>query len=257
LKGRRFIALALIALTLGGCGSKADDSGKPRSQMSPASALDAAIDDLGRSTYAVEITSNGAGRESGVIDPTAGVGTLNSTAVQGVPARMDAVMVRPDIWVKLDLGDRNRDYGIRRKAWMKLDAAKAANTVRLPFDQVDFSDALNMKRLLAGVDAKRADPQRLTGVIDLTRSSGVTAPDPSDVAGAGAVARHVPVTITLDEQGRLVEVNIGGDAVGPRLSVDIRFSDYGMSARVTRPNDDQVVPTPDSVYQLLSGQKPA
>lgn len=226
--------------------------------MSASDAIEAAIGDLARSSYAVEISSpTGAERESGTIDPATHTGTLSASGrMQGVPVEMDALLVSPDIWVRLDLGDMSDQYGITRQSWMKLDSRKVSGDQALPFDLGDFNDALDMKKLLAGMDAKRVDPSHFSGTIDLTRASGVTAPNASDIAHAGDKAQRVPVAVAVDQQGRLTEVEIDGGSISPDLAVDIRFSDYGMAARVTRPDDNQVVPTPATVYQLLSGRNP-
>ena len=261
MKGRRVAALAAVAITslaVTACKSSSDSANQPRTEMSAADAVEAAIGDLGTSSYAVEITSpTGTERESGTIDPATRTGTLSAGgSVQGVPVELDALLVSPDIWVKMDLGEMSDQYGIKSQSWMKLDSRKVSGDQALPFDLGDFGDALDMKKLLAGMDAERVDANNFSGTIDLTRASGVTAPNASDIAHAGDKAQRVPVSVAVDQQGRLIEVKIDGGSISPDLAVDIRFSDYGMPARVTRPDDNQVVPTPATVYQLLSGRNP-
>lgn len=259
MNGRRIAALATVAIAsvaLAACGSKSSgNSNQSRTEISPAAAINAAIADLATSSYAVEINPAGQQRESVTINPAARSGTLTANSeMRGIPASVDAVVVSPDIWVKLDLGSRNDEYGIPRSSWMKLDASKVSGDQSLPIDLGDFGDALDIKKLLAGLNAKRSDANHFTGVIDLTRASGVSAPSASDIASAGDKAQNIPVTVAVDQQGRLTEVNIDGGAINPSLAVDIRFSDYGTSAHVTRPDDNQVAPTPPTVYQFLSGR---
>jgi hypothetical protein len=245
-----------VTATLGvtACGPKTSAAPPPRSELSATEAINAAVGDLAQISYAVEITTtSGTDRESGMVNPTTRSGTLTaSSTVQGVPVEVDAVLVSPDMWVKVDLGAMNRQLGIARQDWMKLDAGKVASEV-LPIDIHNFNDALDMKLLLAGVDANRSDASHFTGSIDLTRASGVTAPDASEVARAGERARRVPFSASIDQEGRLLEVTIDGGSISPDLALNIRFSDYGTAARVTRPDDNQIVPTPAAVYRILAG----
>jgi hypothetical protein len=256
---RRRLAVTTVlsagALVLAACGGGSSPHAEtPRTEMSPKDALQAAVADLASTSYAVELTSPGDGsHETGTVDPRKRTGTLNASAQSnGVDTSLDAVMMSPDVWVKLDLGPDNERLGIVSKAWMKLDTAKVAHPAALPFDLTDFSDALDLGGLLAGVDAHRDGAGSFTGTIDLTRATGVSAPDPAAVAKAGDKARTVPFQAAVDQQGRLIRIKIDGASINPDLAMEISFSDYGMAAAVTRPNDNEVVPTPDAVYQLLA-----
>ncbi len=242
-------ALAAGALALVACGP-AKHTEQQRSSMSPKDALAAAIADLSTTSYAVELTSPGDdSREVGVVDPRTHTGTLNATASSGT---LDAVMMSPDVWVRLDLGAANAQLGIKSESWMKIDTSKVSHPKALPFDLSDFSDALDLGGLLAGVTANRTDANSFIGTIDLTRATGVSAPDPDVVAKAGAKARSVPFHATVDDLGRLTRIKIDGGSINPDLAMEIAFSDYGAAPGVTRPNDNEIVPTPDAVYQLLA-----
>ena len=245
--------LAAGSLALAGCGSHAADS-KPRTEMSPKDALTAAVADLSETSYAVELTSPGDdSREVGTVDPRTRTGTLNASSLTaGVDTKLDAVMMSPDVWVKLDLGPANEQLGIQSKSWMKLDTSKVADPRALPFDLGDFSDALDLSKLLTGVNAQRADANSFKGTIDLTRATGVSAPDPQAVAKAGDKAKSVPFQAVVDDQGRLTRIKVDGASVSSDLEMEISFSDYGTAAPVSRPNDSEIVPTPDAVYQLLA-----
>ena len=252
LRRRLAVTAALIAgaLALAACGSAAKHTEQQRSAMSPKEALAAAIADLSTTSYAVELTSPGDdSREVGVVDPRTHTGSLNATASSGT---LDAVMMSPDVWVRLDLGAANAQLGIKSESWMKIDTTKVAHPKALPFDLSDFSDALDLGGLLAGVTAERTDANSFTGTIDLTRATGVSAPDPDVVAKAGDKAKSVPFHATVDDQGRLTRIKIDGGSINPDLAMEISFSDYGAAPGVTRPNDNEIVPTPDAVYQLLA-----
>jgi hypothetical protein len=246
-------ALAVGTLALAGCGSHSTGS-RPRTAMSPKDALMAAVEDLAETSYAVELTSPGDdAREVGTVDPRTPTGTLSASAVAGgVDTSLDAVMISPDVWVRLDLGAANQQLGIRSKSWMKIDPRKVPDPKALPFDLTDFSDALDLTKLLAGVSAHRTDAHTLAGTIDLTQATGVSAPDAAAVSRAGDKARSVPFRATVDDQGRLTRLAVDGATISPDLAMEISFSDYGTAAAVTRPDDSEVVPTPDAVYQVLA-----
>ncbi len=254
---RRRLALTMIAtaaLAVAGCASNSHAL-PSRTEMSPKDALMAAVADLGQISYAVEVTESADDRrEAGTVDPRKRTGTINTSGLaDGMPASIDAVLVSPDIWIKVDLGAAaNQQYGIPPKSWMKVDASKISKGKALPFDLANLGDALDLGGLLAGVTAHRSDTHTLTGTIDLTRATGVSAPDPAAVARAGDRARAVPFQATVDDQGRLTRITVDGGSADPNLAVRISFSDYGTSADVSRPNDNEIAPTPDSVYQLLT-----
>jgi hypothetical protein len=89
--------------------------------------------------------------------------------------------------------------------------------------------------------------------VDLTQSTGLSAPDASVLPLLGDAARAVPFQAILDEQGRILSLLIGLDATGKPLST-ITISDYGTSVAVTKPVPTEVIKAPASVYGVFNNR---
>jgi len=83
--------------------------------------------------------------------------------------------------------------------------------------------------------------------------TGDFAPDSDALKNAGDKAKSIPFTATLDDQGRLTDLNVNGSSIDPALGIEITVSDYGSATGISKPDSSQVVEAPDSVLQFLKG----
>jgi hypothetical protein len=108
-----------------------------------------------------------------------------------------------------------------------------------------------MPGILSGVNSVQQDSaNQLSGTIDLTKISGRDKPDPNEVRQAGAAAKKVPYTMTLDGQHRISEFNADASGFDPGLSADIKYSSWGADPNVKAPSSS--VPAPDALYTVLA-----
>jgi len=139
-------------------------------------------------------------------------------------------------------GDALEDFGTleRLVAQKLLDVAN--------YDVLDMAGLMTTTSGLA-----RKDATHITGTVDLTRSTGVSAPTPSDLEKAGPGAAKIPFTATVDDQGRLIDLVIQADAVDRDLTNEYAFSNIGKPGPVAAPAAADVATTPASVYQIFNG----
>ncbi|MEV4132855.1 hypothetical protein AB0J72_11905 [Dactylosporangium sp. NPDC049742] len=83
----------------------------------------------------------------------------------------------------------------------------------------------------------------------MTAADTILAPPDDAVRKAGAKAKAVPFTATVDAKGRLTEFAVDGDAIDPELSMRLTFAGFGSVQPVTEPAG--AVPAPASVYDLF------
>jgi hypothetical protein len=117
------------------------------------------------------------------------------------------------------------------------------------------TDPLDIAGLMAKVtNLEQASPTYVTGLVDLTASTGVSAPAPEQLAYAGEPAAATPFTAAVDDQGRLIELRIDADTISPDLSHTFTFSQFGTPSPVLAPPAADVIAAPDSVYQYFNGR---
>lgn len=247
--------LAAASLALAAC-SSTSGSASPKAQsaspsVAPADALVAAATSLNGKGYDMTLTAaNVTGK--GSVDPANHAVTFDAKASEGGQTiELNLTGIGSDLFAKIDLGALNSQIGIDPSKWLKVDASKVdASTIGL--DLSNLSDVLDIGSLTKAVsNVKRTDATHLTGTIDLTNLTGVEKPDADVLKKAGAAAKSVPFTATLDDQGRLSDLKISGDSIDSGLSVDIALSNVGSPTAVTPPPAADVIPAPAAIYQLL------
>jgi hypothetical protein len=253
---------ATVGLALTGCKSSTDtgkDATTPTapspspSLPAPKDTLTAAIKQLGQTSYAFTATqANVSGQ--GKADPAGKAAQVSITgSSSGVNIKMSIVTVGADNWTQLDFGSAlNRQAGIDPKKWMHIDTTKITKADALPVnpaspDLLDFSTLTD-----AMATVQRTDATHYSGTIDLTTVKGAAEPEADILTKAGAKAKSVPFTATLDSNGRLTEFKIDGSSIDPGLSVDMTFSDYGATQNITKPTGT-IVAAPSTVYAILNG----
>jgi hypothetical protein len=135
---------------------------------------------------------------------------------------------------------------------MLVDQKKITAGLSKSFD-LDRADALDLTGLLSNVNSvTRTDATHLAGTVNLTAATGVSRPRPDTLATAGAAAAAVPFTITLDDQGRLTDLNITGTGPASDLTEEFGISSYGSPTQVTAPAAADVIDAPAVLYELLN-----
>jgi hypothetical protein len=242
--------LALTSGALTGCTSK-----KHTPAANPANAaLTAALSKLKGASYNVTTSQNGGALTGvGAVDATKKAATLAEHGnVAGQSVAISAIQIGDDIYAKLDLGGLNSQAGIDPSKWLKLDPAKLTTGTSKPFD-LSGPDAFGVATLLSSVsNVTQVDANHLGGSVDLTKATGVDAPDSSTLSSAGPAAKTTPFSATLDNQGRLVDFKVNADSFNKDLSEEITFSDYGSPTTIKPPLAAQTVPAPAAVYQIFN-----
>jgi hypothetical protein len=261
-KHRRFAAagvgaLAIASLTLAACSSTSNSASPGAStpsaspSVAPADALVAAATSLNGKGYDMTLTAASVNGK-GSVDPTKHAVTFDAKASEGGQTfELNLTGIGSDLWAKIDLGALNSQVGLDPSKWLKIDATKVDES-SIGLDLSNLSDVLDIGSLTKAVsNVKRTDATHLTGTIDLTSLTGTEKPDADALKKAGAAAKSVPFTATLDDQGRLSDLKINGDSIDTGLSVDIAVSNVGSPTAVTPPPAADVVPAPASIYQIL------
>jgi hypothetical protein len=261
-KHRRFAvagvgALAVASLALAAC-SSTSTSGSPSASASsaspsvaPSAALAAAAASLNGKGYDMTLTAAGA-TGTGSVDPANHAVRFDAKgSAGGQTYELDLTGIGSDLWAKIDLGSLNSQVGLDPSKWLKIDATKVDDS-SIGIDLSNLSDVLDIGSLAKAVsNVQRTDATHLTGTIDLTSLTGAVKPDSDSLNKAGAAAKSVPFTATLDELGRLRELKINGDSIDSGLSVDIAVANVGSPTAVTPPPVSDVVAAPDAIYQIL------
>jgi hypothetical protein len=235
-----------------GTGASASPTPKPSPTVAPKVALLASTKSLATSSYNFTIKSAGL-NGSGSADPTNKAAKASATGqTSGVSLKVDFIQVGNDLYAKLDLGPLTSQLGIQTDKYYHADASKLGDSTNLPFG--DTGQPVDASGLLAGVnDVQTTDGKHFTGTIDATKMTGDFAPDSDALQKAGDKAKSIPFTATLDDQGRLTDLNVNGSSIDPALGIEVTVSDYGSAASISKPDSSQVVEAPDSVLQFLKG----
>ncbi len=236
----------LLALTA--CQSSASSTaGSPSTQKTARSSLMSSVATLGTTTYAISLTTPRF-TANGVVDPIGDSVTVitHGEGAHG-PITVETLTLAEGSWAKIDLGTGGPAMGINPNKWLRLDSSRlSAGT--LPFDQNDLHDAFDLNTVLSGVTSvQRSDQQHYRGVIDLTGVRGVASLVPAG-STLGAADRDLPFSATTDPQGRLVDLLVG---TTPANGFDCAISDYSAPAGIQRPDDNDTVTAPATVYDLL------
>ena len=236
------LAAGLAGCTTGHAGASASPSAAALRQE-----LIASVGALSTTSYAVTLTTPQY-HANGAVDPVSGDIDLTATGTEkGQSITVEAMTVGPDNWARVDAGAGDEELGITPNKWLRLDPLDLGAT-SLPFDRTNLADAFDMQDVLDGVTSvSRTDGEHLTGRINLADVQVNSMIPTGKAVGAGGT--DLPFTATIDASGRLTEfVVVNGGAP----TFDFSVSDYGAAARVTPPDDINVIKAPASAYSLLS-----
>jgi len=257
-KHRLVAAVAMAALAVAGVAVSACGTNTPTpsgtstaASVAPEVALVNAITALKGQGFNLKVNLGGISG-TGSIDAKNNAGTVEVKGTEsGVTADIAFTQIGSDLWAKVDLGSFSGQLGVDPTKWLKLDASKLTSDGSRPFDLSGSSDAFDLAGLVKSVsNVKRTDATHLSGTVDLTAATGLSAPGSDTLDKAGAAAKAAPFTATLDSQGRLTELSVNGTG---ELAADFQFTDFGSPDPVQAPPASDVVPAPDAVYQIFNG----
>jgi hypothetical protein len=249
-----FAAVGLMAgcASKNGTGASASPTAKPSPTLAPKEALLASTKSLATSSYKFTLKSAGL-NGTGAADPANKMAKATATGeMDNVSLKVDFIQVGNDIYAKLDLGPLTSQLGIQTDKYYHADASKLGASTNMPFG--DNGQPVDANGLLAGLtDVKSTDGKNFTGTIDASKMTGDDAPGSDALQKAGDKAKAIPFTATLDDQGRLTDLNINGSSIDPQLAIEVTVSDYGSATGITKPDSSQVIEAPASVLQFLGG----
>ena len=252
------VAVFAAAGLMAGCASKNDTgasaspSAKPSPTVAAKTALLASTKSLATSSYNFTIKSARVDG-TGAADPTNKMAKATATVgMNGMSLKVDFIQVGSDLYAKLDLGPLGSQLGIQTDKYYHADATELGDSTNLPFGTT--GQPVDASGLLAGLnDVQSTDGKHFTGTIDATKMTGDFAPNSDALKNAGDKAKSIPFTATLDDQGRLTDLNVNGSSIDPALGIEITVSDYGSATGISKPDSSQVIEAPDSVLQFLKG----
>jgi hypothetical protein len=226
----------------------------PAAPVAAPSGDPAAVDALTRSVAALDTLSHNVqmttahAKIRASVDPAGGTGMLID---QEGSSQFAETVLHGQVWLKLNIDpNTNKQLGITPNTWMSLDPAKLPKKNALPIPP-DASDPLDMPGIFSGINSVQQDSaNQLSGTIDLTKIAGRNRPDPNEVRQAGAAAKKVPYTLTLDGQHRISEFIADASGFDPGLSANIKYGSWGVEPNVKAPSSS--VPAPDALYTVLA-----
>jgi len=248
--GMATLAVAGVAVSACGTNTPSSPGTTASASVAPEVALVNAISALKGQGFNLKVNVSGVAG-TGSVDPKNNAGTVEVKGNEGgVTADIAFTQIGSDLWAKVDLGSLSGQLGLDPTKWLKLDASKLTGDASKPFDLSGSSDAFDLAGLVKSVsNVKRTDATHITGTVDLTAATGLSAPGSDTLDKAGASAKAVPFTATLDSQGRLTELAVTGSG---ELAADFQFTDFGSPDPVQAPPASDVVPAPDAVYQIFN-----
>lgn len=254
-------ALTMTTLTMTTLGTAALGAAAPQSAENTLTTAIAAMRGLGYNITGTSGTTAAGGSGSltgtGSVDPsTKSAGVEFKGTEGGTPVDVNLIQIDDTFFAKLDIKAVQSQLGVDPNTWLLVNEAKLNTPPNLPFDVSGSSDALDLDGLFTSVSGVAypdpSDPTHITGTVDLTAATGVSAPDSQELNDAGAAAKTTPFTVTLDGQGRITNLKVDADAYDGDLTEDITFSDFGSPNPVTAPPANEVVPAPQSAYQFFN-----
>ncbi|MER7457080.1 hypothetical protein [Micromonospora sp. NPDC126480] len=171
---------------------------------------------------------------------------------------LDLIHIKPDSWVKLDLGGRAADsvpgrQNLNLGKYQHLDQTRIQGNRNLAFD-FDQVDPAGSAVLTQGItEARRTGDGTYAGTLDVSKAADAGSLDPAVITALGPQARSVPFTAKLDPQGRLSELVVQIPAAGQSAAQEIRitYADYGNATPAQKPSAEQVVEAPAEFYNLF------
>ncbi|GAA1860854.1 hypothetical protein [Asanoa iriomotensis] len=212
---RRIAVVIAVLLLLAGCGSgggpadraRADGAAAERDQGSDAR-VRAAVETMAKTSFSYHHTAQGGGMvlEGVVHRPSAGT-TLRMSSDSG--AVTEVVFIGDRAWGRTNIDRSGPSDAPPRDELSPWNEIAADTLAEPPFVHLGGARALVGAELFATVTGlHETAPRTYAGTIDISADPDLNLTNGSLVAGLGELARAVPMTVTLDDRGRITTVTI-------------------------------------------------
>ncbi|GIF64669.1 hypothetical protein Ais01nite_27040 [Asanoa ishikariensis] len=244
------VAAAAVLFALAGCGQASDSgTGSPAAATTtapadPAAQIAAAGKKVDESSFKFSFETVGMKAEGVRHQPSQSMQMAMTGVSEGQEIKIEVVAIAQDVWTKMDLGiDPGDDPAMQGLAeglgkWNK----STADEEDMPFAGAGAQTmGSGMTKGLA--DLKETAPGTFTGTVDITVNSDLDlTEDEATLKALGAKAKALPITFTLDSEGRfssiVVEIPATGSVKAQKGTV--KFFEYGDVPQPKAPPADQV-----------------
>ncbi|MEV0562434.1 hypothetical protein [Dactylosporangium sp. NPDC050588] len=254
------IVAASVMVGASACGTSTDSgtAGAPATSKAPEpkDVLLTSLSQYDKGVYSIDFTGLDGGGQA-AIDASKKQAYIKMNATDPeAKFTMEFLLVEPDAYVKMDLGELAKVMGIKNldgKTWMHVDRTKVKDNGSLGFSS-DESDMLDVKELLKSAQSVKADgPGKFTGTLDLAKGDDSPMTDEDVVKALGDKAATVPFTATVDAEGQLKELLIDVPAAGDKKAHQLKLTVTGYTATVlAKPTGKAVVEAPAEVYDFFN-----
>jgi len=246
------VVATAVVLALAGCGQATGGGATPSTApttTAPADPLERINEaglKLGGSSFAFTIDGGGVKGEGVRHAPSQSMQLTISASEEGQEFSVELIQIGNDVWMKMDLGlDPGDDPDMKELAdalggWTHVTKEAAAADVGALASA--GADAMGGAVLQEATDLKETSPGVFTGTIDLTKNPDIDVTDEETLKALGDKAKNVPITITLDSEGRLSSFvfDIPAAADVKAQKVTMKFFDFDNVKQPTPPPADQV-----------------
>jgi hypothetical protein len=243
----RALALAVVAVVavvaLAGCSFGKGDPPKPTAGPSVApsqSELAKSLRALTSGGYTFKVVAK-EGSYTGGVDPVADLldATVSVTS-EGATLKIDTRGVRGTAYTRLTGLPLP---GFDGATWFRVDPARITRPGSLGLSAV--KDPTGVQALIAATRDIRRENRSYTGTVDMTRVATWGPVNIAQVIQLGDVATRIPFEATVDDQDRIVSVQVDV----PDNPVTATYSDFGTTLSTTAPAGAE--PLPDHLYGML------
>ncbi|MEV6932411.1 hypothetical protein AB0M46_49060 [Dactylosporangium sp. NPDC051485] len=221
----------------------------PAGSVAPAGRLAAAATRTGGGTYTFKTTS-AALTVDGAADPAGPTSTGKAViTVDKATIAFESLFAAGTYLVRI-----TGLPGIDGQKWLRIDRAKLKGAD--PLGVAEVKDPTGLSGLPGVVStATTTDGREFKGTLDLTMG-GYSVVGPAAAKGLGDLARAVPFTATVDEQGYLTSVKVSVPAYAQTKAdeVTVAYGGFGAPLRAPSPPASEVIDAPTAAYSLLNGK---
>ena len=247
------VVSAAVLFVLAGCGQAADSgAGSPAAATTtapadPATLIEAAGKKVDQSSFKFSLETTGMKAEGVRHQPSQSMQMSMTGASEGQEIKIEMISIAQDIWTKMDLGlDPGDDPAMQQLAeglgkWTKTSADEAESQVGSFAGSGSQTMGSSMAKGLTGL--KETAPGTFTGTVDITVNTDLDiTEDEAALKALGDKAKSVPITITLDSEGRFSSIVVDIPAAGSAAAQQgtVKFYEYGDVPQPKAPPADQV-----------------
>ncbi|SNT17761.1 hypothetical protein SAMN05421812_103556 [Asanoa hainanensis] len=245
------VVTAAVLFALVGCGQAADSgTGSPAAATTtapadPATQIAAAGKKVDESSFKFSYETASMKAQGVRHQPSQSVQMALTGESEGQQIKIDVIAIGEDVWTKMDLGlDPGDDPTMQGLAeglgkWQK---STAADEEGMPFAGAG-AQAMGTSMTKGLKDLKETAPGTFTGTVDITVNTDLDlTEDEETIKALGDKVKALPVTFTLDSEGRfssiVIEIPASGSVKAQKGTV--KFFEYGDVTQPKAPPADQV-----------------